>query len=350
MSSSKLELKKVGDKFNIDKKLSAGCFGDVYRGTNSETDEEVAIKLESTSTDPPQLKNEADVLDSLKAASGALQPLGFQTPYFFFGVEGNPPSQYSVLVIPVLSRSLEDCVQVCKGRLSPKTTLMVADQIMMRIEYLHSKGIIHRDIKPENFMFGREEKQNIVYLTDFSLSKRYHDGKNHIPFKQGCSLIGSARYASIRTHQGHEQGRRDDLEAIGHMLMYCLRGALPWSGLEAKTKEEQYKAIKEKKESFPLEELCAGYPKCFHDYLRITREMQFDGRPNYVALRKGFTDEMEQQGMTPVEFDFDWYKGNKPPALTPLPPWVNPAQPDDPDSGTGQAAGDMKKKSCCSLM
>lgn len=348
-SSKKLELKKVGDKYEIQKKLGAGCFGEVYRGVNSESGEEVAIKLENKSTEAPQLKHEADVLDALKAPPGEAQPLGFTTPYYFFGVEGNPPQQYSVLVIPVLSKSLEDCVQMCKGRFTPKTTLMVADQMLMRIEYLHSKGIIHRDIKSENFMFGSKEKQNIVYLIDFGLSKRYHDGKSHIPFKQGRSLTGTARYASIRTHQGHEQGRRDDLEAIGHMLMYFLRGALPWSGLEAKTKEEKYKKIKEKKESYPLDELCAGYPDCFKTYLQITREMAFADRPDYVALRKLFTDEMDKKGIA-QEFDFDWYKGKKPPAVTPLAPWVNPSQPDDPNNASAGNKAQAGKKSCCAMM
>lgn len=235
---------------------------------------------------------------------------------------------------------------MCKGRFSVKTTLMISDQILMRIEYLHSKGIVHRDIKPENFMWGAGEKQNIVHLIDFGLSKRFHDGKTHIPFKQGRSLTGTARYASIKTHQGHEQGRRDDLEAIGHMLMYFLRGSLPWSGLDAKTKEEKYKKIKEKKESYPLDELCEGYPPAFQKYLKITRDLQFAERPDYVALRKLFVDELDKGGFE-VDFAFDWYKGKKPPQSTPLPPWTTPTQPDDTQN---PAAKKAEGKSCCSIM
>jgi len=346
MSSKKLDITKVGDKFDVQKRIGAGCFGDVHRGVNRETGEEVAIKLESKSSEAPQLRHEAEILDLLKNSGNGPQPMGFTTPYYFFGTEGS----YSVMVIPILSRSLEDCVQMCKGKLTPKTTLMVGDQILCRMEYLHSKGIIHRDIKPENFMWGAKEKQNVLYVIDFGLSKRYHDGKNHVSFKQGRSLTGTARYASIKVHQGHEQGRRDDLEAIGHMLMYFLRGSLPWSGLEAKTKEEKYRKIKEKKEQFPLAELCDGWPACFLTYLEITRNLEFKERPDYKALRKLFTDEFAAQGWV-EDFAFDWYNGKKPSQLIPLPPWVNLAQPDDVEGG-GDGGGKTKEggKGCCTVM
>merc|ERR1712217_945989 len=154
--------------------------------------------------------------------------------------------------------------------------------------------IIHRDIKPENFMFGIQNKIHHLYLIDFGLSKRYFDEK-HVPMRTKLSLTGTARYASINAHKGIEQSRRDDLEAIGHMLIYFLRGSLPWSGLEAKTQEEKYRKIREKKEEVPLEELCKGFPKAFETYLRTTRQLEFKARPDYKALRKLFSDIRAQQ-------------------------------------------------------
>merc|ERR1712039_310240 len=99
------------------------------------------------------------------------------------------------------------------------------------------------------------------------------------------SLTGTARYASVNCHRGVEQSRRDDLEAVGHMLMYFLRGALPWSGLDAKTKEDKYRRIRDKKIETDLAELCHGFPKEFQEFLFRARSLDFYERPNYSALR-----------------------------------------------------------------
>merc|ERR1719436_1098732 len=159
----------------------------------------------------------------------------------------------------LLGQSLEDCVEACGGTLTVPTTTLIAEQAIHRIEYLHSKCIVHRDIKPDNFMWGSGHKAHHLYLIDFGLSVKYWD-KKHVNMCTCNSLTGTARYASVNAHRGVTHSRRDDLEAIGHMLIYFLRGSLPWSGLEAKSKQEKYRKIKEKKESTELSDLCAGFP------------------------------------------------------------------------------------------
>ncbi len=107
---------------------------------------------------------------------------------------------------------------------------------------------------------GKGKNSHLVYIIDFGLAKRYRDAKTneHIPMKEGKSLIGTARYASIYAHLGYEQSRRDDMEALGYVLMYLLRGSLPWQSLAAKNKKDKYQIIMDKKCATGLDALCMG--------------------------------------------------------------------------------------------
>jgi serine/threonine protein kinase len=222
----------------------------------------------------------------------------------YFGIEG----PWNCLVMEILGKSLEDQVQACKGQLTQKTTVLIAQQVLQRIEYLHSKGLVHRDIKPENFMFGVNKKVHHVYIIDFGLSKKYWDQPNgkHCSMRTRLSLTGTARYASINAHKGVEQSRRDDLEAIGHMLLYFLRGALPWSGLDAKTQEEKYRKICEKKEQTPITDLNTDpkFSKNFESYLEYCRNLGFTDLPNYTGLQKWMADVREESWK---DWDYQWF-------------------------------------------
>jgi len=214
--------------------------------------------------------------------------------------------------------------------------VLVADQLLHRIEYLHSKCIVHRDIKPENFMFGTGAQIAHIYVIDFGLSKRYWVSQ-HAKFRTGLSLTGTARYASINAHEGNEQSRRDDLEAIGHMLFYFIRGALPWSGLAAKTQEEKYRKICEKKSSFPLDDLCQGHPDAFKVYLQQARKLDFKQRPDYKVMRKLFQDVRDEIGDC-KDHDFEWFDGKSLKDLVPLEYPSQIKQPDDEEK-TGKSEG-----------
>jgi serine/threonine protein kinase len=120
-------------------------------------------------------------------------------------------------------------------------------------------------VKPDNFLIGRGSRAGIVHIIDFGLAKRYKDPRTgqHIPHKTSKSLTGTARYASLNTHIGIEQSRRDDIEGIIYVLLYFLKGSLPWQGLTAHNRNDKYKKIMELKMSISTENLCKGCPsKC----------------------------------------------------------------------------------------
>jgi serine/threonine protein kinase len=236
------------------------------------------------------------------------------------------------MVMEILGKSLEDNVQACKGKLKVQSTVLIAEQVLQRIEFLHSKGFVHRDIKPENFMFGVHDKIHHVYIIDFGLSKMYWDKTReaHCQMKQKLSLTGTARYASINAHKGIEQSRRDDLEAIGHMFLYFLRGALPWSGLDAKTQEEKYRKICEKKESTKLPDLCDGFPNQFEQYLSYARNLGFTERPDYKMLYQLLKDCRAEKCPNAKDHHYEWFEKKEPAGqLAPIVTIPDLLQPDD---------------------
>ncbi|KAL0654607.1 hypothetical protein Bca4012_097298 [Brassica carinata] len=179
----------IGGKFKLGRKIGSGSFGELYLGVNVQTGEEVAVKLESVKTKHCQLHYESKLYMLLQGGSGIPN-------IKWYGVDG----EYNVMVIDLLGPSLEDLFNYCNRKLSLKTVLMLADQLINRVEYMHTRGFLHRDIKPDNFLMGLGRKANQVYIIDFGLGKKYRDLQTHrhIPYSFSmfffCSLTNATGY------------------------------------------------------------------------------------------------------------------------------------------------------------
>ncbi|CAL8102878.1 unnamed protein product [Orchesella dallaii] len=286
----------LAQKFRLVRKLGSGSFGEVFSGVQISDGEEVAIKLESVYSPQSQLLFESRVYKQMQGGIGIPR-------LRWYGQD----QTYNVLVIERLGLSLEDLFDCCGRKFSLKTVLQLADQMITRIEYFHSRSYIHRDIKPDNYLMGLGGHSNRVYLIDYGLAKRYRDGHTHrhIKYIQGKSLTGTARYASLNASLGGEQSRRDDLESIGYVFMYFNRGSLPWQGLKAANKRQKYEKIAEKKMSTPINTLCEGFPAEFAIYLNYTRSLMFEEEPDYNYLKQILRLLFRSLNYT-YDYVFDW--------------------------------------------
>jgi serine/threonine protein kinase len=206
-----------------------------------------------------------------------------------------------------LGESLEDIYMRLGNPFSLKTVLMLVEQTLTQLQFVHSRNIVHRDVKPDNFLIGLGDRASIVHIIDFGLSHYYKKPRTgaHIGLGRHTSFIGTARYASRNAMKGIEQSRRDDLESLGYVWLYLLRGSLPWQGIPARTQDEKMAKILEVKLATTFESLCAGFPAEFVRYFEIVTGLAFDEEPKYHEIRKMFRELFLREGNV-YDSQFDW--------------------------------------------
>ena len=307
--NSNLDLDSEEDYFKINetytilltKKIGSGSFGQIYQCLNKETNKILVCKIESINELKPQLYHEYKIMLLMKNCTG------FPTCYDFIFTD-----QDKILIMDYLGPNLDTIMNKLPSqdkikKFSLKTSLMIMIQCIERLKSLHEKNIIHRDIKPENFVIGQKNKERIIYLIDFGLSKKISNDKIIPTIKEDRNIIGTMRYISMNTHKGYDQGRRDDLESLFYIIIYFIKGELPWQNIKCKSKTEKYEKIYEiKKKVTESGELVDDLPEEMGKILEYILGLGFIEKPNYQMMKTAVEIILNKLNLS-NDLQFDWY-------------------------------------------
>lgn len=294
--------KIVNKRFHIKGKIGEGSYSVVHRAVDRSSDSQAAVKFEWKHAEKTnKLLKEADLCKTFGVSD-------FVPGILWSGSVG----EYNVMAMGILGPSLDSQFISCRRKFSLKSVLMLADRMLSCIEFVHSHGIIHRDIKPGNFVLGPDGNSDKLYLIDFGLAKHYRDPETgkHIELVKKSGMTGTARYTTVNLHSGCEPSRRDDLGSIGYLLVYFLKGKLPWQGVQGRDKKKRKKRIGRMKAKTSHHELCDGLPSGLREYLEHCDQLEFDQAPDYNFLRSLIRKAAASEKIELDSAVFDWTQTN----------------------------------------
>lgn len=270
----------INDRYKLKKRIGSGTFGLVFSATNVNTNETVAIKLEPTAQ-VDTLTHEAAVLMKLSGIPGIPN-------LRYYGV----PDHNRYMAIDLLGKSLQTISSEYKKSVPVGIVGMYAKQMVQIIWAVHQRGFVHRDIKPPNFMIGikknesdenenKTENSDKLFLIDFGMSRTYIDDKTNA---HRCNkirttgIIGTPRYVSIHVHDGCEPSRRDDLISIMYVLVYLVKGRLPWKAAASP------EVVAQIKKTISPEDLFFEMPSSYLEIFKYLCSMSYDEAPDYSYI------------------------------------------------------------------
>lgn len=279
------------DRYRIISKIGNGAFGKVYKCYDTKHSRIIALKT----GDPKQPRSQQRMQQEFEIYSALQGSPGIPKLYTF-----HKSNSILYLSMECMGVNLMKLWKLCNQQFSEKTVLMVAIQMLFRLETLHKNHILHRDIKPDNFVLGRDAMNTSLYLLDFGLSIKMTD-------RQEPLFTGSLRYASRNNHKGRRYTRIDDLESWLYIVIYFMKGELPWQNtMNSMTQANIHKLQKEiglYKERITPDELCRGLPNWL---LNIARSLL---HPNAVPQYGMYVDQMKnrmRQLRMKFDYQYDW--------------------------------------------
>ena len=261
-------------KYQILKKIGKGSFGSVYLGKNISNDEHYAVKFEPKNQQDLILERESYLLYYLR---------GFGIPEI---ITYGHNSKYNILIQTLLGKSINKIFINNKYRFPMKDCCMIGIQLLERLEYIHSKFIIHRDVKPDNFLIGNPDKE-YIYIIDFGLAKKFMSSRTgkHAKFVINKKWSGTSRFASANSLRGVAQSRRDDLESLCYLLLYLMKGNLPWDNVYGINENEEILLIYKIKKYMKPELLFMNLPKETAEFFNYCKKLEFEQKPDYNYLK-----------------------------------------------------------------
>jgi len=285
------------DRFEIKELIASGGYAYVFIGWDHFLRSEIAIKIPNLSKIRASriLKKEKNYLRELYD-SGVTVP-----KVLWFG----KCFDRLVLVMNLLGTSLGEIKKRSNRNFSTSTIFLLGIELIVLCQKVHECGILHRDCKLKNYVLGLKDSQ--IYIIDFGLSGRWKSKKNelHIPAKKYLLPYGTIRYAPLAVHIGNEQGRKEDLEAICYLLIYLMRGNLPWQFFSSKNKKILWNNVGKIKLEIPLTELCSSVCFCFRELLSGVYSLKFHDEPSYMFFLTILTETMKSLNLRNNEF-YDW--------------------------------------------
>lgn len=296
--------------------VKQGAFGIVYQGFDVTEKRPIALKLEKDkkSHTTSSLTNEARILSKLKGIKGV------PTLYWSGKKQG---SEERALAMTYLGKDLQHHFTKVKG-FSLKSVLMCGVQLIRILQGVHERGVVHRDIKPDNILTAcNEDEENIaknprdkldaqqLYLCDFGISKIFRENNKHIEYKINKPFIGTIRFASEAAHKGYEVSRKDDLESLGYVLVFLLKGKLPWQNIDKALGNLRKDRVGVCKQLEHLLEYFYDMPEEFLQYFKYVKGLTFKENPNYDHLIKLFQDLAKKRMINIDDWMWDWRRKGK---------------------------------------